>query len=328
MTNHLNRRVGDGKPASGAGRRTIAAIGALAVALVFLPALAAAPESFKPPLGKPRLANLEIEIWPEYDRPAALVFLKGELASNAGQAISLRLPASSGGPSAVAQSSTAGGNLLTLSYERADAKDYITLRIQPPGRFFHIEFYDKLNTVKGKREYRYLWPGDLVVDHLSVHVQQPAAATRFAITPTFTDSVPGNDTLIYWTKDLGAAPAGKALPITIRYTKSDARTSKELLGPTASAVADAPAAPAPDSVSPPTSDSNMPGSFDPRTDWIPAAIFALLAAVAAGFLWRWRRVSNTAAGATGFCVKCGNSLRADDRFCSKCGEAVSGRKAG
>jgi hypothetical protein len=320
-----NRPPGAAKPACSVRRRCSAAIATLAVALICLPALAADLKLLNTLPGKPRLANLEIEIWPEYDRPAALVLLKGELAA-AGQAITLRLPVSSGGPSAVAQSSTADGKLLDLPYERIDAKDFITLRIQPPDRFFHVEYYDKLNTSKAQREYRYLWSGDLAVDRLGVHVQQPAAATGIAITPTFTENIPGNDTLIYWTKDMGAVPAGKTLPVTIRYSKSDARTSKELLGPVNSAPADAPAVPS-IADTPPASDVAVPGTFDPRTDWIPAAIFALLGALGAGFmLWRWRRGSVKAATGVGFCVKCGNPLRADDRYCAKCGAAVSGRE--
>ena len=302
------------------------AIVAFAAALAFQPVLGADLELFNTLPGKPRLANLEIEIWPEYDRPAVLVFLKGKLASRANQAISLRLPASSGGPSAVAQSSTEGGNLLDLAYERINAKDFITLRIRPQDRFFHVEFYDKLDTVKEKRSYRYVWPGDFAVDRLSVHVQQPSTSTAFAITPEFSDSGPGNDTLIYWTKDMGAVPEGKALPITIGYAKSDARTSKELLGTTASAAADAPTASALLSGLP-ASDSGDSAPVDPRVHLVLAVIFALLAVVVAGFfIWRRRRLAVTADTDAGFCTQCRNPLRAGDRFCSKCGAAVSGRK--
>jgi hypothetical protein len=300
-----------------------AAIAVFAVALMSLPALGAEPKLFNTLPGKPRLANLEIEIWPEYDRPAALILLKGELSAG-GQAISLRLPASSGGPSAVAQTSTAGGKLLDLPFERTNAKDFITLRIQPPDRFFHVEYYDTLDTGKGKREFRYQWLGDLAVDRLSVHVQQPSASVGFAITPEFTDSVTGNDTLIYWTKDMGAAPAGKALPITIRYTKSDARTSRELLGPIASPVTD-PTATLPPVSGLSTSDSALPGSADPLAYWIPAVIFALLGAVAAWFIWRRRRGAVAVSDGMSFCNQCGNLLAAADRFCSKCGTVVSGR---
>jgi hypothetical protein len=305
-----------------ARRWSVALITAITTAVMSLPAFSAAPEIFTPLPGKPRLANLEIEIWPEYDRSAVLVFLKGKLASGTGQAISLRLPVSSGGPAAVAQSNAAGGKLLNLPYERSDDKNFVTLTIQPPERFFHIEFYDKLDTANQKREYRYLWPGDIAVEQLSVHVQQPATSTGFAITPKFGDSAPGGDTLTYWTKDLGAAPAGKGVPITVRYTKNDARTSMELLGPPPPSAADAQASSKLDFSTPSVTDSTVPDSFDRVAYWT-VAILALLAAIAVGFLWRRRGKPVAVAGRAGFCTQCGNAFRAEDRFCSKCGAAVS-----
>jgi hypothetical protein len=317
MNVNSKQSAGDNVAEHGIWRRITGAIAVLAVTLACVPAHAAEMELLTKLPGKSRLVNLEIEIWPEFDRPAALVLLKGELA-NAGQSISLRLPVSSGGPAAVAQSIAAGGNLLNLPYERIDGKEFITLRITPPERFFHIEFYDKLDTGKEKRDYRYQWPGDIAADHVSVHVQQPAAVTNFAITPAFTDGAPGGDTLTYWTKDMGAVPVGKTLPIAIRYTKTDARTSKEILGPSASASAAAPAADAPL-----TSASPVAYSFDARSEWISAAIFVLIGVAGGVLLWHRRSKPSKPAAAAGFCTKCGNTLRTDDRFCSKCGASVT-----
>lgn len=322
MIDHSNRRPGAAYFLHVA-RRLCTVLAALAVALAWVSAHAAETELLNKLPGKPRLANLEIEIWPEFDRPSTLVLIKGELATGAGRSISLRLPVTSGGPTAVAQSSTADGNLLNLPYERVDGKDFITLRFQPPERFFHVEFYDKIDLSKDKREYRYQWPGDLAADHVSIHIQQPSAVADFAITPAFTDSAAGGDTLTYWTKDLGAVPVGKALPFTIRYTKTDARTSREILGP--SNAAGAPVAGAPATDAPPTTESPVAYSFDPRTEWIPAAILILLGIAGGVLLWQRHRKSVRPVSAPGFCTKCGNSLRPDDRFCSKCGASAASR---
>ena len=298
----------------------------MAAALILLPACAAENAAVKA-----RLANLEIEIWPEYDKPATLVLLKGEIAPGADRSISVRIPLASGGPLAVAMSATPGGNLLNMQYDRTDGKDYITLRMQVPERFFHIEFYDKLNTGSDKREYRYVWPGDLAADHVSVHVKQPATSKEFSITPAFGKSAMGNDGLTYWSSDMGAAPAGKALAVTLRYTKSDARVSKDLLGLVAPAAAGAPATPAapviaPDAVKPAA--TAVRGSSDSRDDWTTALFLVLLAAAAAGIFWfNWRRAGEGGAAAIAsdarFCTKCGNALRKGDRFCSKCGKATA-----
>ena len=131
----------------------------LALALLVLPAFALA-QTAGAPKGNPRLASLSIEIWPEYDRPAALVILRGALAESVKlpAAITLRLPAASGGPGAVAYSTTADGNLLNLKHERATAGEFITLKFEVPQRFFHVEFYEPIATGASARAYRYVWP--------------------------------------------------------------------------------------------------------------------------------------------------------------------------
>src|SRR3972149_4110213 len=139
----------------------------LILAILLSPAFAAAASARDLARGNPRLAGLQIEIWPEFDRPAAaLVILKGEIAANVPlpAAVSLRIAASSGGPSAVASSAGLNGNLANLKYDRKDAGEFITLKFEAPERVFHIEFYDPLVTSAPGRSYAYAWTGDLPID--------------------------------------------------------------------------------------------------------------------------------------------------------------------
>src|SRR3989304_7632381 len=92
----------------------VAAVFALVISTVvfaIMPVLAfaAVPSNRGATQENPRFASLLIEIWPEFDRRAALVILKGELAADLvlPAAVSLRIPASSGGASAVALAATA-----------------------------------------------------------------------------------------------------------------------------------------------------------------------------------------------------------------------------
>jgi len=259
----------------------------------------------------PRLESLQVEIWPEYDRPAALVILKGELAGDVTlpAALSLRVPASSGGPAAVAYAAARTGPLLNLPYDRSAAADFITLRFTVPERFFHVEFYDPLATGEPERSYKYLWPGDLPVAALHVVVQEPAAARGISMQPDLGQLSDGADGMRYRAAQLGPVEQGKSLAIEIRYAKSDARTSVEILKAGAS-LAGPPA----------VSSSEERESF---RLFMAAAAFALLA-VGAGlvyFLW-WRRRASAGGGTGGsFCAKCGSPLAEGDRFCAKCGAA-------
>lgn len=296
---------------SGAGAVLASRALMVVLAIVLLPALTAVPSSRGAPKGNPRLASLQIEIWPEFDRPAALVILKGELAADVAlpAAVSLRITASSGGPVAVAYATAEKTGLLNLKYERMDAGDFITLRFEVPERVFHVEFYDPLNTSTPDRSYAYAWSGDLAADRLSVILQEPAAATNISVQPGLEGTATGQEGLRYRSAELGAFEAGKQLPIRIRYTKTDSRTSAEILKLKAPQTSPSPAA---------------SSGQEPVWPLVVIAAAALLAGGGAAFLW-WRRAAKASGAQPGgaiFCTKCGNRLGSGDRFCSKCGAQV------
>ncbi len=281
----------------------------------------------------PRLASLEIGIWPEFDRAGALVILHGEIAGDVTRpaTVSLRIPASSGGPAALASATSANGELFNLTYERTDAQDFITLTFTAPDAFFQLEFYDPLRTDTTDRNYAYVWPGDLAVGQLSVRLQEPAGATDLSVQPELGAGVVGPYQFLYRHADLGPYDLGKALTIDIRYRKTDPRTSAQILGL---------ATPTPPSAEVGTeSDEGVP-------IWLLVLAVAAALVIGAGgvALWHWRgRPSPVPAGRTtraqrpreqgggqqenaaGFCAQCGNGLRLGDRFCPQCGTAVRER---
>ncbi len=281
----------------------------LVLAFMLLPALAAGPSSRGAPKGNPRLASLQIEIWPEFDRPAALVILHGELAADVTlpAAVSLRIAASSGGPTAVASAARPSANLLNLKYDRKDAGDFITLKFELQERVFHVEFYEPLVTRTPDRSYTYVWPGDLAADRLSVIVQEPAAASNFSVQPNLDAAAAGPDGLFYRSAELGALGAGKQLPIRVSYKKTNPQTSQEILKP--NALDSSPVA--------------NTGSGKASFGWILVLGVAptLLIGAGAAFLWWWRRrkAAGAQVGGAGFCSKCGAPSASGDRFCSNCG---------
>lgn len=306
---HTIKRSGAGSARAAPVSRRLMAF----LALILLPAFAAGPASGAP-IRNPQLESMQIEVWPEFDRPAALVILRGALAADTKLPadVTLRIAASSGGPSAMAYSAAAGSNLLNLAHERIDAKDFITLRFKLPERYFHVEFYDPLAIGTPERSYTYVWPGDLAVNRLSVVVQEPAAASNFSVQPNLEATATGQDGLRYHSAELGAHQAGKPLSIKVGYNKTDARTSAEILQPKAQTNA-------------PTPTSAVPaaGSSDEVTKGVLVFILAvsLLIGIGMAVLW-WReraKTPGTRPSGAGACTKCGTPREADDRFCSNCG---------
>ena len=276
----------------------------------------------------PRLASLEIDIWPEFDRPAVLVIFHAEIAEDETlpASVTLRIPSSSGGPAALASATSADGQLLNLPYQRTDEADFITLTFSPPERFFQVEFYDPLRADNAGKNYSYVWPGDIPVDQLNVQVQQPAGATELSVQPELGAAVVEPNGLSYREADLGALDVGNTLTIDVHYQKTDPRTSTEILG-----------------LATPPSAAAGSGAEEGIPRWLVLLPLLAVLAIGASLFVFWRRRGSLAttsvrgaaragrrreqaAGqredAAGFCTRCGNRLRSGDRFCPECGTVV------
>ena len=265
-----------------------------------------------------RFASLQVEIWPEFDRRgAALIILKGELAASVAlpASVSLRIPASSE-PTAVAFATAPDSGLFNLKHEQTRGEGYTTLRFTTAHRFLHVEFYDPIQAASEERRFDYDWPGDLAVDRLTVRLQEPAGITTLSTKPGLQAAGKGPDGLLYQEAQLGSFKAGQRATLEVRYTKTDGRTSAEILGLNAAVPAPAQAvAPSPEG-----------GSAEMPSRWLIAGVLAAIALVVVGFVLLWPRLrgqeSGTRPHAAGFCAKCGRQLARGDRFCAQCGTPV------
>ncbi|MFO1413653.1 MAG: zinc ribbon domain-containing protein [Burkholderiales bacterium] len=309
----------------------LARLAFLLLALLLVPVFAFAQAPAKG--GGARLSSLSIEIWPEYDRPAALVILRGTVAEDVKlpAAITLRLPAGADGAAAVAYAPTQDGNLLNLKNEQVKGKDGVTVKFETPTRFFHIEFYEKLPTTDPARSYSYTWLGDLPVEKTAVVVQEPAGALGLVTEPPFNQTSQGADGLNYRIGDLGALAAGKPATIKINYTKADARPSVEIRGMRTAQAAPTPAPSAPPGVE--SISAPVPPAQTGLPNWaVPVggfAMFGIIVALVVALMWRRQAGAPAAAaqpstqGGAKFCRKCGAPLVPDSAFCAKCGTKVA-----
>ena len=157
----------------------VARLAILVMAMLLMPAPAFA-QTAGAPKGNPRLASLNIEIWPEYDRPAALVILKGVLAEGVKlpAVVTLRLPA--------AVRRCGGGRLFRL--RRTATCSTCSTSAPTPATTSRSSSRRRSGSSTSSstsrsrpavpaRSYRYVWPGDLAVERVSVVVQEPASAS-------------------------------------------------------------------------------------------------------------------------------------------------------
>ena len=288
----------------------------------------------------PTLSNLEIALWPEYDRPEVLVIYRGLFAPDTTlpTPVEIRIPARVGQPTALAFVDEAGQRFNqehTVSVEGDQL--VVSFELATPG--FQLEYYDELPVDSaGGRDYTFAYAADYPITVLDLELQVPPTARAFVLDPAADSVVVEGDGLTYHLVQRSSVPKGETESWTFAYQKGD----EEL---TASAFMQAP------TPAPATSQAAAGGS-DNTTVLIFLIAFVALIGVGAGAFWLGRRaqsIPETAPpppkrrkrrgsgqgprpqperlaasdfGGTLFCHKCGTQLRPDADFCHRCGQST------
>ena len=271
---------------------------------------------------------LQIDLWPEYDRPEMLVVYRGVLSPEVQlpAMLTFRIPAAAGEPNAVAER-TEGQPLLNVEYTREVQGEWALIRFTATMPIIQLEYYDPGLQKDGvDRAFEYRWPGDYDVDQLLVIVQQPTGATAMETIPRLSEVLQNpSDGIIYHSAELGAFKAGETFDLTINYQKESDALTVEFL----------PVLPA-EPVSPDT-----PGRVS-LVNILPWGIGLLgVIIIAAGLYWYWvtgekrtqpnvrphkaRKQIHTISDEqeiqddSVFCHQCGKRAAPGDRFCRACG---------
>lgn len=275
------------------------------------------------------LGSLGIDLWPDYDRPGVLVIYHAAIAPEAALPARLvfRIPAAAGLPNAVAER-PAGGQLLTLPYDRTVDGETALIDLTASQPFVQLEYYNPAITRDGaRRSFGFTWPGDFEVRDFSISLQQPHQAQNFTTVPETTTAT-AVDGLIYHTLSRAGVKVGETVEVQASYEKVSDQLSVETLTP----------------VAPPPTPATATATEDAATSASPtvlvalAALFVCAAAVIVGLIIRSRRESASAPQpaspprtarsdvsarqATRFCTQCGAGVGRGDRFCQRCGAAL------
>jgi hypothetical protein len=280
------------------------------------------------------LSSLEIDLWPEYDRPGVLVIYRATIAPGVDLPglVELRIPAAAGAPNAVAER-RADGRLVSLTYGREveGEGEWAKLTFTASFPVVQIEYYDPRHERDGaERSFTFTYAGDHQVGGISFSVQQPDLAQELSTIPASTRVAVGADGLTYHSLALPGIDAGEIVELQVAYEKISDQLSVETM------VRAAPSAPA----------SAPATGAGPSPVVVAVAVALVVVAAAIGLLLVLRRSPRASAepqlspgaGAHGprpagrssaaaeepprtaaFCTACGVAAGSGDRFCHGCG---------
>ena len=274
------------------------------------------------------LAAVEVDLWPEFDKPSMLVIYSLTLSpeTNLPMEMEFLIPTVGGVPNAVAALQP-DGILIDLPYEQIPGNDFSRLVFTAPTPQIQIEYYDpSLEKDGDTRRFEYRWPGSYKVERFQIEVQQPPSATDMRFSPSLGKGSVYSDGLTYYNSDLGLLPLGQTFAINLEYHKDN----DDLTAPN---MPVAPSGPIEET----TSVEITSREFLP---WLLGGLGVLL--IAGGAVWYWhsgrrtssskltprRRKISTEAGLSLdedehiYCHQCGNRANPGDRYCRFCGSQL------
>jgi hypothetical protein len=240
--------------------------------------------------GPVALDRLEVVLWPEYDRPAVLVMLRGFVDPGVAlpAEVAVPIPESAGMPHAVAKRGP-DDTLLVAPYTREVEAKWASIRVVTDSPEIRIEYYLPLRIRDDVRSFTYQWPGGLEVRQLAYEVQQPRGATDFVVQPPAGRQLVGTNGLVYHLAELGSWSSDASATIEIGYSKTGSELAAKPAPSPAPLQSSHPAAEDDEAAGGPSTSAGWP-------TWWPVAL--VLIVVAVGGAW-WAGRKSTAAPPAG-----------------------------
>ena len=178
-----------------------------------------------------RLSIMEVDLWPEYDRPSVLVIYHITLAPDTTlpREVTFRLPAVAGEPNAVAVRQP-DGQLFSIDHQTQVSGAWELITFTATLFEIQMEYYDPgLQKDGNQKSFTYTWPGDYDIEKMIVQTQLPVSASNMQITPGPVTQQTGGDGMTYFTKDIGSVTKDQSFSLKLSYLKSSSQLSVESL---------------------------------------------------------------------------------------------------
>ena len=174
------------------------------------------------------LSRMEIDLWPDYDRPHVLVMYRIQISNETRLPvrISVRMPAKAISPYKVATRDL-DGLLYNLEYSLEPQGSWYQVVMTTSSNELYIEYYDPRIIRNGDdRSYDFSWICDYPIERLIVKVQEPKNTTGLLVSPSMgLGELNISDDLTYYSRDFGPLPTGITFTAEISYTRTSAELS-------------------------------------------------------------------------------------------------------
>ncbi len=275
------------------------------------------------------IEQLQVDIWPEYDRPAVLVIYRIGLTADTTlpATLTLNIPKDADRPSRLAVQDV-DGMFYNIDFTTQDAAEWVSITFTTPSHEIQLEYYDpNITFTQYQRAYQFTWQNDLPVNALTVRVQQPVNATKILIEPDMGSGRIGQDGLEYFIFLAGQIHANEEYTVKLTYDKPDFMLSSGLL----------PVSP----VKPITLRTKGRTTATLAVPWALALLGIVL--IVTGGLWYWqigkrapayelhtppieptsrslKQAQQLISQTFFYCSKCGKRIQKEDKFCKECGQ--------
>ena len=262
------------------------------------------------------LDKVEIQLWPEYDRPNMLVIFEFTASKNTAlpAQVTFHLPKDA---NVIAAAFYDNGALLNANYTPgAQDGNWQTLTITiDTATTYRFEYYQPISFAGRTRRFSYLWNADYAVKDLHIKVREPVDTISLSSGPAL-EKMQEGETTFYSGKPMSLA-AGEQVTLNLQYEKSS-----DTLTVPASQVQTAP-------IDRTTSGRSLLNSYLP---YILSGVGGIL--IIGGLLYyflsnrgrpqkprrRIRPLSKIESEASAsHCHQCGTRAKPGDRFCRVCG---------
>lgn len=280
------------------------------------------------------IEHLQVDIWPEFDKPDVLVIYRITIAASSTlpAQVNLRIPRIAGAPFNLAMKDV-DGMLYNLKYDQVVEGEWMRVSFTAASTEIQLEYYDTRIVRDGSlRQFEFYWPGDYKVRTMELRIQQPINASGMKLTQgalKMSSGVIEEDKLTYYTVPIdGQVEAGTTFRVGFSYTKPDdvLTSSQAPVLPVQTATGKASTA----TNSPTTNELLLAGGIGIGLLLIAVGVFwyvnqQRIASANASANRRRRHVRQsieTEAQSTNgniYCHQCGKRAGPGDTFCRSCG---------